>query len=107
MFIATKIYGNSKEKFFPVFDFTTEFNSKKQIIKYLDFAKGYLNLYFSNSNDESLIRYWKISPIVVTFYSIKAINSLLFSFNSCDLITYVEWTYKIMSKKEKFEESFK
>jgi hypothetical protein len=26
-------------KFFPIFDFTTEFNSERQIVRYLNFAK--------------------------------------------------------------------
>jgi len=95
-------YDKNIGKFYPVFDFTTEFNSRRQIIRYLNFAKANLNSYFNTRNDESQVKKWEVSPIIVTFFSQEAINSLLFSFNSCDLSFYLEWTFNILSGKDEY-----
>ena len=95
-------HDNQKGKFYPIFDFTTEFNSKRQIIRYLNFAKLNLNLHFSKNNEEHLLRQWKHSPFIVTFYSLEAINSLLFSFNTCECDTYLNWTFNILSNNGKY-----
>lgn len=77
----------------PIAEFLTTSHCTSNIRKYLDTIRDMIGI---NVNDSKL----SIAPVVVTDFSWALISAVLDSFNKCNIVEYLKWSFDLVVNKK-------
>ena len=79
----------------PIFEFVTTSHSEDSLAKFLSLMRRKLR------REIQISQYFSIAPVIIMDFSWASINSVMDSFNMCNIDQYIRWCYDVLFKEGK------